>query len=145
MVALKTGSVTGKSFSEAFILASVNPSYDNRLFIELRVQNMLCTKIVSNAKTKTNIQTWNQWLILSGKTMLYNYLTFWFKNKQVQTGLSRKMFILIFIKIEIFLYLDFTVFFLESTYIHYNRYPFQKFIGKNTSNCSRLIFFHGSN
>ena len=30
MVALKTGSVTGKSFSEAFILASVNPQYDNR-------------------------------------------------------------------------------------------------------------------
>ena len=30
--------VTGKSFSEALILASVNPQYDNRLFIELRVQ-----------------------------------------------------------------------------------------------------------
>ena len=30
----------GKSFSEALILASVNPQYDKRLFIELRVQYM---------------------------------------------------------------------------------------------------------
>ena len=29
---------TGKSFSEALILASTNPKYDERLFIELRVQ-----------------------------------------------------------------------------------------------------------
>ena len=29
---------TGKSFSEALILASTNPQFDNRLFIELRVQ-----------------------------------------------------------------------------------------------------------
>ena len=29
---------TGKSFSEALILASTNPQYDKRLFIELRVQ-----------------------------------------------------------------------------------------------------------
>ena len=41
---------TGKYFSEALILASTNPQYDNKLFIELRVQfmkiqceNMLCT------------------------------------------------------------------------------------------------------
>jgi hypothetical protein len=32
--------VTGKSFSEALILASTNPQYDKRLFIELQVQNM---------------------------------------------------------------------------------------------------------
>ena len=42
--------VTGKSFSEALYLASVNPQYDKRLFIEFprkrQVQNMLCTKIV---------------------------------------------------------------------------------------------------
>ena len=49
--------VTGKSFSEALILASTNPQYDNRLFIDLPVQymkttssedgeNMFCTKIV---------------------------------------------------------------------------------------------------
>ena len=41
---------TGKSFSGALIFASVNPQYDERLFIELqekyKVQNMLCTKIV---------------------------------------------------------------------------------------------------
>ena len=45
---------TGKSFSEALILTSTNPQYEDRLFIELRVQymkipssehveNMLCT------------------------------------------------------------------------------------------------------
>ena len=45
---------TGKSFSEALSLASTNPQYDKRLFIELpvhhmkipsseRVKNMLCT------------------------------------------------------------------------------------------------------
>ena len=32
------GLCTGKSFSEALILASVNPQYDNRLFIELQLQ-----------------------------------------------------------------------------------------------------------
>ena len=44
---------TGKSFSEALILASTNAQYDKRLFIELQVhytkitssehENMLCT------------------------------------------------------------------------------------------------------
>ena len=32
--------VTGKSLSEALILASTNPQYDYRLFIELQVQYM---------------------------------------------------------------------------------------------------------
>ena len=51
----KYGTDTGKSFSEALILVSTNPQYDTRLFIALRVQyeNMLCAKIVLNAKTKT--------------------------------------------------------------------------------------------
>ena len=31
---------TGKSLSEALIFASNNPQYDNRLFIDLRVQYM---------------------------------------------------------------------------------------------------------
>ena len=31
---------TGKSFSEALILVSINPQYDKRLFIELQVQYM---------------------------------------------------------------------------------------------------------
>ena len=44
---------TGKSLSEAFILTSTNPQYDERLFIDLPVQNMLCTEIVLNVKTKT--------------------------------------------------------------------------------------------
>ena len=35
-----TLSSTGKSFSEALILASTNPQYDKRLFIELQVQYM---------------------------------------------------------------------------------------------------------
>ena len=48
----------GKSFSEALILASTDPQYVKRLFIDLPVQymktqNMLCTLIVLNVKTKT--------------------------------------------------------------------------------------------
>ena len=35
--------LTGKSFSEALILASINPQYDKRLFIELQVQYMKIT------------------------------------------------------------------------------------------------------
>ena len=31
---------TGKSFSDALILASTNPQYDKKLFIELQVQYM---------------------------------------------------------------------------------------------------------
>ena len=34
---------TGKSFSEALILASTNPKHDERFFIELRVQYMKTT------------------------------------------------------------------------------------------------------
>ena len=34
---------TGKSFSEPLILASTNPQYDKRLFIELPVQYMKTT------------------------------------------------------------------------------------------------------
>ena len=37
---------TGKSLSEALILASTNPQYDNRLFIELRVQYKKTTSSV---------------------------------------------------------------------------------------------------
>ena len=36
---------TGKSFSEALILASANPQYDKRLFIDLPVQNMKTTSL----------------------------------------------------------------------------------------------------
>ena len=61
------GFVAGKSLSEAPILASTNPKYDDRLFIELQVQymkisssehgkNMVCTEIVLNVKTKTKKQ-----------------------------------------------------------------------------------------
>ena len=54
---LKEFVYTGKFLSEALIFASTNPYYDDRLFLELRVQymkivssehveNMLCTQIV---------------------------------------------------------------------------------------------------
>ena len=36
---------TGKSFSEALILASTNPQYDKRLFIDSRVQYMKTTSL----------------------------------------------------------------------------------------------------
>ena len=36
---------TGKSLSEALIFASTNPQYDDRLFIELRVQYMKITSL----------------------------------------------------------------------------------------------------
>ena len=36
-------SITGKSFSEALILASTNPQYDKRLFIDLPLQYMKTT------------------------------------------------------------------------------------------------------
>ena len=43
--------------SEALILESVNPQYDEGLFIEfppkIQAENMLCTNIVLNVKTKT--------------------------------------------------------------------------------------------
>ena len=64
---------TGKSFSEVLILASTNPQYDKRLSIELPVQymkipssehcqNMLCTQIVLNVKTKTCVVIlWVSW------------------------------------------------------------------------------------
>ena len=50
--------ITGKSLLEALIFASTNPQYDDRLFIELRVQymkipssehveNMLCAQVIS--------------------------------------------------------------------------------------------------
>ena len=56
--------VTGKSFSEILILASTNQQYDKIFSIELPVQymkipssehcqNILCTQIVLNVKTKT--------------------------------------------------------------------------------------------
>ena len=56
-IILKHANGTGKSVSEALILESINPQYDDRLFIESQAQNMLCTKIVLNVKTKNNVCT----------------------------------------------------------------------------------------
>ena len=39
----KSPFLTGKSFSEALILASTNPQYDKKLFIDLPVQYMKTT------------------------------------------------------------------------------------------------------
>ena len=39
----KVGSATGKSLSEALILASIYPLYDNRLFIEIQEKYKLST------------------------------------------------------------------------------------------------------
>ena len=44
----------GKSFSEALILASTNPQYDKRLFIELQVQYM---KIPSSEHGENMLRT----------------------------------------------------------------------------------------
>ena len=40
---------TGYSLSESLILASINPKYDNRLFVELQFQYMksTCTELVA--------------------------------------------------------------------------------------------------
>ena len=46
---MKFGIGSGKSLSEALILASTNPQYDERLFMELQVQYM---KIVSSENVK---------------------------------------------------------------------------------------------
>ena len=44
--------LTGKSFSEALILASTNPQYDKRLFIELPVQHMKTTSAEHGKKVE---------------------------------------------------------------------------------------------
>ena len=44
--------VTGKSLSEALILASTNPRYDDRLFIELQVQYKKATSLEHVVCTK---------------------------------------------------------------------------------------------
>ena len=48
---------TGKSMSEALILASTNPQYENRLFIELPLQYM---KIPSSEHGENMRTTWQQ-------------------------------------------------------------------------------------
>ena len=61
---LSRTSITGKSFSEAHILASTNLNYDKRLFIELRVQYMKTASSVhvefincSDCQNKNNLCT----------------------------------------------------------------------------------------
>ena len=52
---------TGKSFSEALILASANPKYNKRLFMKIpsweRVKSMLCTWNCSECQNKNNLCT----------------------------------------------------------------------------------------
>ena len=66
--------LTGKSFSEALILATTNPQYDKRLFID-QAQNMLCTWIVLKVKTKT-------------KKPIYVHTMFWACSFHARTGKS---------------------------------------------------------
>ena len=45
---------TGKSLSEALIFASINPQYDNQLFMELPVQYMKTTSAEHGQNTDRN-------------------------------------------------------------------------------------------
>ena len=79
----KSQFLTGKSFSEALILASTNPQYNKRLFIELRVQyikipssehveNMLCIQIVFCFDIQNNFCT--QHFLQKEKLLIKIYL-----------------------------------------------------------------------
>ena len=46
--------LTGKSLLEALILASINPQYDKRLFIELQVQYMKINALKCNPCLQIN-------------------------------------------------------------------------------------------
>ena len=83
--------ITGKSVSEALILESVNPQRDERLFIELhtrkiQVQNMLCTNIVLNVKTKkqflytTCCELVFSWNLMNNLSSYFDRVN-WFKNE----------------------------------------------------------------
>ena len=65
---LKTGS--GKSFSEALILASTNPQYDKRLFIDLPVQNMKTT-------SSEHVVYINCFIVLTFKTIYVHNVLSW--------------------------------------------------------------------
>ena len=54
---------TGKSLSEALILASTNQQFDDRLFIELRVQ---CMKIASSEHV-----VYTNYVFLTFRTIMY--------------------------------------------------------------------------
>ena len=63
---------TGKSLSEALIFASTNPQYDDRLFIELRVQYM---KIPSSEHVKNMPCTQIVFLFLHSEQFMYTKYT----------------------------------------------------------------------
>ena len=50
---------TGKSLSEALILASTNPQYDKRLFIELPVQHMKTTSAEHGQNMQEHVHVLN--------------------------------------------------------------------------------------
>jgi hypothetical protein len=77
---------TGKSLSEALIFGSTNRQYDKRLFIDLPVQymkttslehkeNMLCSKIVLNVKTKTKNNLCAQHVLPCSELVVFMYWT----------------------------------------------------------------------
>ena len=61
---------------EALIIASTNPQWDDRLFIELQVQNMLCTNCLFFVLTFKAIHVLTQYLFASvSKVQLNKYET----------------------------------------------------------------------
>ena len=65
----KKATFTGKSFSEALILASVNPQYDKRLFIEFPEKykfRTFCVKFIYSEKATKICKIFT--LLLTGTT-----------------------------------------------------------------------------
>ena len=91
---------TGKSFSDALMLASTNPQYDNKLSLiyqfstwKLQAQNMLCSSIVLNVKTKTKKQfmyTTSEHVVYINCFEFQNTKIFW--EKRINSDLSRSFF-----------------------------------------------------
>ena len=78
---LKSCFYTGYSLSEALILASINPKYDNRMFMKIvsseYLQNMLCTQIAVFVLTFRTILVHNMFCRcceLLKKIYLYTWL-----------------------------------------------------------------------
>ena len=66
------GKLTGKYFSEALILASTNPQYDKRLFIELQIQYM---KIASSEHGENMLFTQIVFVLTFRTTYVHNMLS----------------------------------------------------------------------
>ena len=104
--------ITGKSLSEALFLASTNPQYDNRLFIELQVQYM---KIPSSNLGRTCCV---QKLFLTFRTIfVHNIFSPCSAKKELLT--------------KIYLYIDSYLKFMSWIYFHHPKYFCFVFCTKN--------------